>query len=93
MHTLVNYTDSIINRTVNDSNDIIYSESSSSTFDSLSNIILIFILRYNIIMFTLFILTILSCSINFIWTATPFKDCGSELGTIQSFQVTNKYQI
>jgi len=39
-------------------------------------------------MFKLFVLTILSCSINFIWTATPFKDCGSELGTIQSFQVT-----
>jgi hypothetical protein len=39
-------------------------------------------------MLTLFILTILSCSINSIWTATPFKDCGSELGTIQNFQVT-----
>jgi len=39
-------------------------------------------------MLTLFIITILSCSINSIWTATPFKDCGSELGTVQLFQVT-----
>jgi hypothetical protein len=39
-------------------------------------------------MLALFILTVLSCSINSIWTATPFKDCGSELGVIQAFQVT-----
>jgi hypothetical protein len=39
-------------------------------------------------MLTLFILTILSCSINSVWSLTPFKDCGSELGTIQVFQVT-----
>ncbi len=39
-------------------------------------------------MLTLFILAVLSCSINSIWTATPFKDCGSELGTIQAFQVS-----
>jgi hypothetical protein len=39
-------------------------------------------------MLTLFIVTILSCSINSIWTATPFKDCGSELATIQSFDVS-----
>ncbi len=40
------------------------------------------------IMLTLFILTILSCSINSIWTATPYKDCGSELATIQAFEVS-----
>jgi len=39
-------------------------------------------------MLALFILTVLSCSINSIWTATPYKDCGSELGTAQAFQVT-----
>jgi hypothetical protein len=39
-------------------------------------------------MLTLFTLVILSCSCNFIWTATPFKDCGSELGTILLFEVT-----
>jgi len=39
-------------------------------------------------MLTIFILTILSCSINSIWTATPFKDCGSELSTVQAFQVS-----
>ncbi|CAF0925012.1 unnamed protein product [Rotaria sordida] len=40
-------------------------------------------------MLKLFILIALSCSINSIWADTPFKDCGSELGTIQSFTVTD----
>lgn len=39
-------------------------------------------------MLVLFIFAILSCSINSIWTATPFKDCGSEAGTIKDFEVT-----
>ncbi|CAF0792011.1 unnamed protein product [Adineta steineri] len=39
-------------------------------------------------MSTFFILTVLFCSICSIWTATPFKDCGSVLGTIKSFDVT-----
>jgi len=39
-------------------------------------------------MLTLFILVILSCSINSIWTATPFRDCGSEQGTVQGFSVS-----
>lgn len=37
----------------------------------------------------LFIVLVLLYSINSIWTATPFKDCGSELATVQSFQVTD----
>lgn len=41
------------------------------------------------IMLTLLILTVLSCSIHSSLTATPFKDCGSELGIINAFQVTN----
>jgi hypothetical protein len=40
-------------------------------------------------MFSLFSLVLLCYSLNFAWTATPFKDCGSELGTIQSFNVTD----
>lgn len=40
-------------------------------------------------MLTLFILTVLSCSIHSSWTATPFKDCGSELGVIVAFHVTD----
>jgi len=39
-------------------------------------------------MSTLFILTVLFCSINSIWTTTPTKDCGSELGIVKDFQVT-----
>ena len=37
----------------------------------------------------LFIIALLCSSLDSIWTETPFKDCGSELGTIQSFEVTN----
>ncbi|UJR30937.1 hypothetical protein I4U23_018449 [Adineta vaga] len=36
----------------------------------------------------LFLLAAFLCSINSIWTATPYKDCGSTAGTIQSFDVT-----
>jgi Niemann-Pick C2 protein len=39
-------------------------------------------------MLALSFLVLLSCSVNLIWTATPYKDCGSELGTIQAFDVT-----
>ncbi len=46
MHTLLNYTNSTINRTKDDSDRLIFvhSSSSSSSFDSLSSIILIVIL-------------------------------------------------
>jgi hypothetical protein len=40
-------------------------------------------------MFSLVFLGLLSCSVNLVWTATPYKDCGSELGTIQQFELTN----
>jgi hypothetical protein len=40
-------------------------------------------------MFSLVFLGLLSCSVNFVWTATPYKDCGSELGTILDFEITN----
>lgn len=40
-------------------------------------------------MFSLFLLGLLSCSLNLVWSATPYKDCGSELGTIQAFQLTD----
>ena len=40
-------------------------------------------------MFALFILAVLSCSIHSSWAVTPFKDCGSDLGVIVAFQVTN----
>ena len=39
-------------------------------------------------MFSLFGLVVLSYSLTFVWTATPYKDCGSESGAIQSFDVT-----
>jgi hypothetical protein len=40
-------------------------------------------------MFSLVFLGLLCCSVNLVWTATPYKDCGSELGTVQGFEVTN----
>ncbi|CAF3665491.1 unnamed protein product [Rotaria socialis] len=40
-------------------------------------------------MLKLFVLVALTCSINSIWAGTPFKDCGSELATIQEFEVTD----
>ncbi|CAF0852712.1 unnamed protein product [Adineta ricciae] len=39
-------------------------------------------------MLRLFLLTVLFCSIDFLRAATPYKDCGSTAGTIQSFEVT-----
>ena len=39
-------------------------------------------------MFAFAVILILSCGINSIMSATPYKDCGSELGTIQSFDVS-----
>jgi hypothetical protein len=39
-------------------------------------------------MFSLFGLVVLSYSLTFVWTATPYKDCGSEAAAIQSFDVT-----
>lgn len=39
-------------------------------------------------MFSLYLLALLSCSLNFAWTATPYKNCDSKLGTIQAFDVT-----
>ncbi|CAF2372502.1 unnamed protein product [Rotaria sp. Silwood2] len=35
-----------------------------------------------------FLLIFLSCSLNFVWTATPYTACESELGTIKTFDVT-----
>ncbi|CAF4494742.1 unnamed protein product, partial [Rotaria sp. Silwood2] len=40
-------------------------------------------------MLTLFILIVFSCSINSLWAGTPFKDCGSKLGVIEAFEVTD----
>ena len=37
----------------------------------------------------LIILAVLSCSIHSSWTATPFKDCRSELGVVVAFQVND----
>ncbi|CAF1315425.1 unnamed protein product [Adineta ricciae] len=39
-------------------------------------------------MLRLFLFTVLFCSIDFLRAATPYKDCGSTAGTIQSFEVT-----
>ena len=36
-----------------------------------------------------FIVIALLCLAGYTWSATPFKDCGSEAGTIQEFQVTD----
>jgi hypothetical protein len=40
-------------------------------------------------MFSLLGFVLLSSSLNFVWTATQYEDCGSALGTIQSFDVTD----
>ncbi|CAF1172731.1 unnamed protein product [Rotaria sordida] len=39
-------------------------------------------------MFSFFLLILLFCSINFVSTATPYRVCQSELGTIKTFDVT-----
>jgi hypothetical protein len=57
MHTLLNYTDSTINRTKNDSGHIVFSHSSSSSsLDNLSNILLIFILSILCILGVIFMM-------------------------------------
>lgn len=45
--------------------------------------------RYVSTMLLLVAVFILSCSTNSLLAATPYKDCGSESGTIQMFQVTD----
>ncbi|CAF3974951.1 unnamed protein product [Adineta steineri] len=40
-------------------------------------------------MFLLVILGLLCCSSGLVWSATPYKDCGSPSGTIQAFVVTD----
>ncbi|UJR15689.1 hypothetical protein I4U23_002623 [Adineta vaga] len=40
-------------------------------------------------MFSLFFVGLLFCSLSFVWSATPYKDCGSDLATIQAFEVTD----
>lgn len=39
-------------------------------------------------MLRLFLLTALLCSVDFLRAATPYKDCGSTAGTVQSFELT-----
>ena len=40
-------------------------------------------------MFAWFVVSLLFCSVNLVWSATPYKDCGSTLATIQAFEVTD----
>ena len=40
-------------------------------------------------MFAWFVVSLLFCSVNFVWSATPYKDCGSALATVQAFEVTD----
>ncbi|CAF0850234.1 unnamed protein product [Rotaria sp. Silwood1] len=39
-------------------------------------------------MISFFLLTLLFCSLNFVWTTTPYKVCESKSGTIKTFDVT-----
>ena len=39
-------------------------------------------------MFTFPVVLLFVCTISSVWMATPYKDCGSEAGTVQSFDVT-----
>jgi hypothetical protein len=40
-------------------------------------------------MFSLLSLVLLCCSLNFVWTETLYQDCGSELATIESLNITD----
>ena len=44
---------------------------------------------YKVQMFSVLSLVLLCCSLNFVWTDTLYQDCGSELGTIESVNITD----